>query len=217
MKHRSPWSNVAILGVVASSILIYYEICKRLRRYNPKRSIKSPSKRAQVAEIRDELFSRNISFFNAERFAKIEKSFIVVVGLGGVGSHAANMLVRSGVRHIRLIDFDQVTLSSLNRNAMATMDDVGKSKALVMRARLLTVVPWCEIEVVVEMFKGEYAERLLAGHPDYVLDCIDDVSTKADLISFCHKHRIPVLTSMGWWNLYLPTSSLFIHRGGWQG
>ncbi len=119
------------------------------------------------------------------------------MGLGGVGSHCANMLVRSGVGKIRLIDFDQVTLSSLNRHAVASMDDVGTSKAEAMRKRLLEIVPWCEIEAVTQMFKAQDAESLLCGHPDYVLDCIDDVSTKAELIAFCLKNNIPVLTAMG--------------------
>lgn len=69
------------------------------------------------------------AFFGDEGFAKLQGSFVVVVGLGGVGSHAANMLVRSGVGAIRLIDFDQVTLSSLNRHAVATLADVGRPKA----------------------------------------------------------------------------------------
>ena len=69
------------------------------------------------------------SFFGDSGFSELQKSFVIVVGLGGVGSHAANMLVRSGVGSIRLIDFDQVTLSSLNRHALASMADVGTSKA----------------------------------------------------------------------------------------
>lgn len=80
-------------------------------------------------EIKQELLSRVQSFFGPQGFESLESAFVIVVGLGGVGSHAANMLVRSGVKKIRLIDFDQVTLSSLNRHAVASMVDVGKSKA----------------------------------------------------------------------------------------
>ena len=77
-------------------------------------------------EIRNEIYSRINSFFGEENFTKIQNSFVIVVGIGGVGSHAANMLVRSGVQHIRIIDFDQVSLSSLNRHGVAVMEDVGK-------------------------------------------------------------------------------------------
>jgi tRNA threonylcarbamoyladenosine dehydratase len=149
------------------------------------------------SEIKDELFSRVRTFFGDEEYANLANSFVIVVGLGGVGSHAANMLVRSGVARIRLIDFDQVSLSSLNRHAVATMEDVGLSKAEVMRNKLLKVVPWCIIEAETEMFKKESATRLLQGKPCIVLDCIDDVSTKAELIAHCVQNDIKVLTSMG--------------------
>ncbi len=120
-----------------------------------------------------------------------------VVGLGGVGSHAAHMLCRSGVGKLRLIDFDQVTLSSLNRHAVATMEDVGIPKAQAMKNRLISIVPWCNIEDYTEMFVMSEADRLLSGKPDLVLDCIDDVNTKAELIAYCKNNDIPVLTSMG--------------------
>jgi tRNA threonylcarbamoyladenosine dehydratase len=149
------------------------------------------------AEIKDELFSRVRTFFGDKEYENLGESFVIVVGLGGVGSHAANMLVRSGVAKIRLIDFDQVSLSSLNRHAVATMEDVGLSKAEVMRNKLLKVVPWCVIEAETEMFKKESASRLLRGNPCMVLDCIDDVSTKAELIAHCMQNDMKVLTSMG--------------------
>lgn len=149
------------------------------------------------SEIKNELFSRVRSFFGEEEYKNLQKRFVVVIGLGGVGSHAANMLVRSGVSRLRLVDFDQVTLSSLNRHAVASMDDVGISKAEAMRRKLLKIVPWCQIEAITEMFKKDTADALLSGDPDFVLDCIDDVSTKAELIAYCVKKDIKVLTSMG--------------------
>lgn len=127
----------------------------------------------------------------------MEDSLVIVVGLGGVGSHAANMLVRSGITKIRLIDFDQVTLSSLNRHAVAAMDDVGISKAETMKKKLLKIVPWCDISARTEMFRGTEADQLLSGNPAFVLDCIDDVNTKADLIAYCAHNNIKCLTSMG--------------------
>lgn len=107
------------------------------------------------------------------------------------------MIARSGVGRVRLIDFDQVTLSSLNRHAVATLADVGISKASAMKKHLEGIVPWCEIEAVSEMFVMKEADRLLGGKPDFVLDCIDDVNTKAELISYCFKNGIRVVTSMG--------------------
>jgi tRNA A37 threonylcarbamoyladenosine dehydratase len=107
------------------------------------------------------------------------------------------MLARSGVGRLRLIDFDQVSLSSLNRHALASLEDVGTSKAECIRKQILKIVPWCQIEAETKMFRGADAEFLLRGKPDYVLDCIDDVSTKAELIAWCLRNEIEVMTSMG--------------------
>eukprot|EP01031_Cornospumella_fuschlensis_P027293 gene27293-32965_t len=93
-------------------------------------------------EIKQELLARVCSFFGEDGLKKLRSSFVIVVGLGGVGSHCAHMLARSGVGRLRLIDFDQVTLSSLNRHAVATLADVGISKAEAMRRRLKDIVPW---------------------------------------------------------------------------
>lgn len=120
-----------------------------------------------------------------------------MVGLGGVGSHCAHMLVRSGIGKIRLIDFDQVTLSSLNRHAVAAMEDVGTSKAAAMKKRLNKIVPWCQIEDINEMFTMAEADRLLENKPTLVIDCIDDVNTKAELIAYCLQNELAVITSMG--------------------
>ena len=148
-------------------------------------------------EIRLELYSRSISFFGEKRFAQLQNKLMVVVGLGGVGSHAAHMLARVGATHLRLIDFDLVSLSSLNRNALATLHDVGIPKVEAIRYRILQILPWIQIESVNEMFRESNAEELLQGNPAYVLDCIDDISTKAALIAYCSKNNIKVLTSMG--------------------
>lgn len=147
--------------------------------------------------IKQEMLSRVTSFFGEESAGRLNNAFVIVVGLGGVGSHVSNMLVRSGVQRIRLIDFDQVSLSSLNRHACATMDDVGRSKASVLKTCLHKVLPWSDIEAVSEMFHGADAERLLSGNPDYVIDCIDDINTKAELIAYCLKNNLKLLVSLG--------------------
>ena len=183
------------LGAIggAASVITYYTVFRNKIESKNAISTANNSKIVEYPpEIKDELFSRVRAFFGEEEYANLDHSFVIVVGLGGVGSHAANMLVRSGIKKIRLIDFDQVTLSSLNRHAVATMEDVGLSKAEVMKNKLLKVVPWCIIEAETEMFKKESAFRLLEGNPSIVLDCIDDVSTKAELIAHCAKNDIKV-------------------------
>ena len=159
--------------------------------------------------LAEEQFKRNIQFLGEESFAKLANSKIVIVGLGGTGSHAAHLLARSGAGFIRMIDFDQVSLSSLNRHAVATRADVGKPKVDVMRDHLLKTVPACICECVRDIFSLDNGRRLLFSSnptdlnsdldfkPDFVVDCIDNVETKAFLLSLCHQENIPVITSCG--------------------
>ncbi|KAI9007693.1 ubiquitin-protein ligase molybdopterin-converting factor [Hyaloraphidium curvatum] len=146
--------------------------------------------------VREQL-ARCYAFFGDEKMARIRGAFVVVVGLGGVGSHAANLLARSGVGRLRLVDFDQVTLSSLNRHAMATQADVGIPKAVCIRNHLQRIAPFVDVEIAVELFNAESADKLLAGNPDWVLDCIDNIDTKVDLIAYCVEHKLQIMSSMG--------------------
>ncbi|PRW51003.1 NAD(P)-binding Rossmann-fold superfamily isoform 1 [Chlorella sorokiniana] len=148
-------------------------------------------------EILEEQLTRNVQFFGLEAQKRIGGSFVVVVGLGGVGSHAAHLLLRSGVGRLRLIDFDQVTLSTLNRHCLATRADVGTPKATCLAQHFADIVPEAHVEALVEMYTPEAEERLLGGNPDFVLDAIDNIDTKVALLAACKRHGIPVLASAG--------------------
>ena len=126
-----------------------------------------------------------------------QQPLVVVIGLGGVGSHAAHLLFRSGVRRLRLVDFDQVTLSSLNRHATATRQDVGTPKAVALRAALLAVDPEADIDARVSLFCAKIADKLLEGEPALVIDAIDDLKTKAELQAHCIKTGLRVLSALG--------------------
>jgi len=149
-------------------------------------------------EYRAEQLSRNVLFFGEEGMAKIRGSTVVVVGLGGVGSHAAHLLGRSGVEKLILMDFDQVTLSSTNRHATATLRDVGTPKVAAVKKFLADCAPNCEVVTVNEMFNAESA-GVLDGHGEisFVVDAIDDIPTKAQLVKACIDRKIPFLSSMG--------------------
>jgi len=164
---------------------------------------------ARPPPITDPIFreqlSRNEQFFKPTNQCLIEQSYVVVVGLGGVGSHAAHMLSRAGVGRLRLIDFDQVTLSSLNRHAVATRSDVGLTKVESCKRHFQTFNPQCDVEAVPRMFTQEAATELILGRtdpdglsvrPDYVIDCIDDATTKAALVAFCMHHNLPMICSL---------------------
>lgn len=146
--------------------------------------------------IREQL-SRNYSFLGEEGMQAIRDSFVVVVGAGGVGSWASLMLLRSGVGKLRLIDFDQVSLSSLNRHACATLADVGRPKVVCCAQFFQSIAPWAEVEACVDLFRESEADRLLAGRPTYVIDAIDNLDTKVELLKYCAQHNLKVFSSMG--------------------
>lgn len=148
-------------------------------------------------EIVNEQFTRNVQFFGDAGQLKVHRAFVVVVGLGGVGSHAAAMLLRSGVGKLRLIDFDQVSLSSLNRHAVATRADVGMSKAVCLQNHFQRIFPECQVEARVQMYDASAQDELLSGSPDYVLDCIDNIDTKVALLAACVKKGLKVLSATG--------------------
>ncbi|KAJ5463040.1 Molybdenum cofactor biosynthesisMoeB [Penicillium sp. IBT 31633x] len=169
------------------------------------------ARRAQRGDYDDDLIleqlARNRVFLGDEGLAKLRSSFIVVVGCGGVGSHAAASLARSGVSKIRLIDFDQVTLSSLNRHALATLADVGTPKVHCIRRRLEQIAPWVMFDCRNELYGKAASEDLLGPwtlthdgegrRPDFVLDCIDNITSKVELLHYCHSNSLPVISSMG--------------------
>lgn len=153
------------------------------------------------AELILEQLARNRVFLNDDGLQKLRDAFIIVVGCGGVGSHCTAALARSGVSRIRLIDFDQVTLSSLNRHAVATLADVGTSKVHCLRKRLQAITPWVRFDLQNQLFSTEVADTLLGSwegrQPDYIVDAIDNIESKVGLLQYCHKNKLPVISSMG--------------------
>ncbi|KAF5350596.1 hypothetical protein D9756_008673 [Leucocoprinus leucothites] len=145
--------------------------------------------------IREQL-ARNYAFFSEESMTKIRRSRVVIVGAGGVGSWAAVMLARSGVSEIRIIDFDQVTLSSLNRHATAGLNDVGTKKVKCVEKALKMMCRWVKVEPVDELWTKETGGELLEG-ADWVIDAIDNIQTKVDLLKYCHDNGVKVFSSMG--------------------
>ncbi|KAJ7196170.1 hypothetical protein B0H12DRAFT_1331698 [Mycena haematopus] len=130
--------------------------------------------------VREQL-ARNYAFFGDEAMAKIRAGRVVVVG---------------GIGHIRLIDFDYVTLSSLNRHATASLADVGTPKVRCVARALHGMARWVEVEECVEIWRAEGGEKLLEG-ADWVVDAIDNIQTKVELLYHCHSQGIKVFSSMG--------------------
>lgn len=166
------------------------------------------AKRAQAGDFDEELIreqlARNEVFLTPEGLSKLRNAFVIVVGCGGVGSHCAAMLARSGVSKLRLIDFDQVTLSSLNRHAVATLADVGSPKVQCLQRRLIAIAPWIHFDLRQQKFDAQVAKDLLhtwsgkdGQKPDFVIDAIDNIDTKVELLKYCHDNKVPIVSSMG--------------------
>ena len=141
-----------------------------------------------------------------EAMERLARARVIVFGLGGVGSYAVEGLVRSGIGHLTLVDFDQVCVTNLNRQLHATVRTVGKSKAELMAQRCREVNPECTVEPIAEFYRAENAEQLLQPGWDFVVDAIDNVKAKLHLLHRCVELRLPVVSSMGAAGRLDPTS-----------
>ena len=150
-------------------------------------------------------FSRAELLIGAEGIEKLRKSKVAIFGVGGVGSFAVEGLVRTGVGHFVLIDDDCVCLTNLNRQLHATRQTVGKPKVEVMRDRILSINPKAEVEIHQTFYLPGSAEELVWPDYDYIIDAIDTVTAKIDLILQAKALGIPVISSMGTGNKLDPT------------
>ncbi|QRG38179.1 hypothetical protein FDK38_002576 [Candidozyma auris] len=195
-------SRVATVAVVAA--LVSAAAVEAYHRYCDVSFNKSApdvkKKKHHSEELIREQLTRNYAFLTEEGMNKVRNQRIVIVGAGGVGSWVTTMLVRSGVGKIRIIDFDQVSLSSLNRHAVAKLKDVGTSKVDCLKNHLLEIAPWVEIDVCNKLWNKDAGEELILGgnfDPTLVVDCIDNIDTKVDLLAFCHERKLKVISSGG--------------------
>ncbi|MDO6445922.1 tRNA cyclic N6-threonylcarbamoyladenosine(37) synthase TcdA [Colwellia sp. 1_MG-2023] len=127
----------------------------------------------------------------------IQQSHFCVIGIGGVGSWAAEALARSGVGEITLIDLDDICTTNINRQIHALTDTVGESKVDVMAARIKQINPECKIHVIEDFVTAENLNELMAKGFDYVIDAIDSVKIKTTLIAHCKRNKIPLITIGG--------------------
>jgi tRNA A37 threonylcarbamoyladenosine dehydratase len=147
-----------------------------------------------VIEERLERCARLLGAAGIERLAG---SRVAIVGLGGVGSFCAEALARSGVGRIRIVDHDVVTASNCNRQLLATRGTLGRVKVEVMADRLREVAPGIEVDARREFFAAETAEALLGGGLDAVVDAIDSLGPKVELLHQCQRRGLFVTAALG--------------------
>ncbi|MBD5589645.1 tRNA threonylcarbamoyladenosine dehydratase [Clostridium botulinum] len=140
-----------------------------------------------------------------EAIEKLNKSKIVVLGVGGVGSFVIEALVRSGVGNITIVDNDTIDITNINRQIHANLNTVGKSKVEVMKERILSINPNCNVKIHEEFINKDNISELVAKDTDYVVDAIDTASSKILSIVWCDKNNINIISSMGTANKLHPT------------
>lgn len=148
--------------------------------------------------MNDNWLERTELLLGSEKLEMLRKAHILVVGLGGVGAYAAEMIARAGVGRMTLADADTVGVTNLNRQLIALRSTLGRPKAEVLAERLRDINPAIELTIVNEYIKDEATYTLLdAAAYDYVVDCIDTLSPKLALILAALERKLPLVSSMG--------------------
>ena len=150
-------------------------------------------------------FSRERMLLGEEAVERLQKSHVIVFGLGGVGSFAVEALARAGVGELTLVDHDTVSLTNLNRQLYALHSTLGRWKAEVACERVRDINPGCRVHVIPEFYLPEHAERFWGARYDYIVDAIDTVSAKIDLACRAQEMEIPIIASMGTGNKLDPS------------
>ena len=128
---------------------------------------------------------------------KLKQSHIAVVGIGGVGGYVCLMLARSGIENITLVDFDKVDETNINRQVVANTKTVGQFKTQDMKQQILEINPNCNVKTYEERLCSENINRILTQDLNYVVDAIDDIPNKVNLIKFCKENNINIVSAMG--------------------
>ncbi len=142
-------------------------------------------------------FSRIRLLLGEEKFQRLQQASVTVVGLGAVGGYAVEGLARSGIGRLRLVDFDTVQPSNINRQIIALHSTIGQLKVIAARDRVHAINPDCDIEPM-ELFADEKTvETILSPKPDLLIDAIDSLNPKLQLLVAAYHGQIPIISSMG--------------------
>jgi len=142
-------------------------------------------------------FLRSEMVLGEESFYKLQKASVILFGVGGVGSWCAEALIRTGLQHLAIVDFDTVASSNINRQLQALPQNIGEPKVYELQKRLNHINPSAQIQTLFERFTPESAEWFDLKNYDVVIDAIDFVDDKVFLIQTCMEQNIPIFCSMG--------------------
>ena len=150
-------------------------------------------------------FSRTQLLIGESGIERLQKARVAIFGVGGVGGYVCEALVRSGIGAFDLIDNDTVSLTNLNRQIIALRSTIGRSKTEVMRERMLDINPQADIRIYNCFFLPENAADFPFSEYDYVVDAVDTVTAKIELVLQAQKHGVPIISSMGTGNKMDPS------------
>lgn len=150
-------------------------------------------------------FTRTELLIGKEAVEALNNKKVVVFGVGGVGSFSVEALVRAGVGNIAIVDSDTVCVTNINRQIHATHKTVNMSKVQVVKERILSINPECNVIVQEKFVNAENIEEIITNDVDYIIDAIDTVSSKIALAEWCYENEVPIISSMGTGNKLDPT------------
>ena len=151
------------------------------------------------------MFSRTELLLGKTNIDKLKKSTLIVFGIGGVGSYVVEALTRVGVGKIVIVDKDDISISNINRQLPATQQTIGLSKVKIMKERMLSINPEITVVAKQEFYLPGRADEFLNDDLDYIVDAVDNVTAKLDLICCAKEKNIPIISSMGTGNKLDPT------------
>ena len=143
------------------------------------------------------MFTRTIQLIGEDSFRALQNARVILFGVGGVGGWCAETLLRTGIGHLTIVDFDKVDTTNLNRQVVATHENIGQSKVLEMQKRLLTIAPEADIQTIDRQYNADTANTFELAQYDIVIDAIDMVECKALLLYNATKAGCRVYSSMG--------------------
>ena len=152
-----------------------------------------------------EQFSRTALLIGEEGIKKLNNSKIAIFGIGGVGSFAVEGLVRAGVENLVLIDNDKISLTNINRQIHANRNTIGQYKVDVMKNRILEINPNAKVDVFKEFYLPNSNKNIINTKIDYIVDAVDTVTAKIELVMQAEKYNVPIISAMGSGNKLDPT------------
>jgi len=145
----------------------------------------------------EEIYNRTLLLIGETNLQKIKNSKVCICGVGGVGSYVLEALARTGIGKITIIDKDDVDITNINRQLIATLDNVGKSKVEEAKKRIKSINPEIQITSIQDFIDDTNTEKYITSDYDYVIDAIDSVDSKIAIIKRCKQSGIKIISSMG--------------------